>query len=120
MRTDYIFILYGCAPFPFKGFSPTPFAIEPYSCCHISITNGIVFEVSSIRGLLADCPLKKSRGFNLALIQLIFSTFVTITFRRISSLRCGLIVFRIFQQLNAYFFMQLTLHGHYIYKHYIS
>ena len=83
--------------------------ISDYQTLIILQAYALVVELFSIRDLAADCPLKKSRGFNLALIQLIFSTFVTFTPMYISSLRCGLIVFRIFQQLNAYFSTQLTL-----------
>ena len=33
-RADYFFTLFNRGiPFPFKGISPTPFAIEPYFCC---------------------------------------------------------------------------------------
>ena len=63
----------------------------------------LVVEPSPIRSLAADCPLKKSRGFNLALIQIIFSVFTTVTLEYISSLRCGLFAFRVFQQLNRFY-----------------
>ena len=83
--------------------------LHPFGCSPLreiihlfpySETNRIVVEPSSVRGLAADCPLKKSRGFNLALIQIIFSVFTTFTLEHISSLRCGLFVFRVFQQFN--------------------
>lgn len=64
---------------------------------------GIVVERSPIQSFAADCPLKKSRGFNLALIQIIFSVFTTITLSSISYLRCGLFAFRVFQQLDKIF-----------------
>ena len=62
----------------------------------------MLVERSPIRSFAADYQLKKSRGFNLALIQLIFSVFTTITLRYISFLRCGLIVFMNFQQLENF------------------
>ena len=99
----------GCIPFRFKGFSPTHLSRTPVVN---RFTYGIVVEPSSIRSLAADCPLNKDRGFNLVFMQLIFSVFTTVTLMHISSLRCGLIAFRIFQQLNTYFIIQLTLYGH--------
>ena len=71
----------------------------------------IIVEPSPIRSLAADCPLKKSRGFNLALIQIIFSVFTTITLAHFSSLRCGLFVFRVFQQLDR-FSIYLSIYSH--------
>ena len=63
MRLDYIFIhiIYEYPPLP-------------------RLLGYLVVEVFPIRNLPADFPLKKNRGFNLVLIQLIFSTFVAFTF----------------------------------------
>lgn len=74
---------------------------------------GIVVEHSPIRSFAADYPLKKSRGFNLALIQIIFSVFTTITLDHVSCLRCGLFAFRVFQQLDRLSGRKFTtVHNH--------
>lgn len=98
LSIDHILTHLGPSPFP-----------QPNTCCVRAYA--LVVEPSSVRGLAADHPLKKSRGFNLALIQLIFSIFITFTLVHISSLRCSLIVFRVFQQLNEYFFILISQYG---------
>ena len=70
---------------------------------HSTYLGSLVVERSSIRGFAADFPLKKrTGGFNLVLIQLIFSAFATFTVSYISYLRCSLTVFRNFQQFKGY------------------
>lgn len=71
----------------------------------------LVSERSPIRSFAADCQLKKSRGFNLALIRLILSVFTTITLRYVSSLRCGLNVFTVFQQFDGCFLAHCCTSG---------
>nr|DAW93477.1 MAG TPA: hypothetical protein [Bacteriophage sp.] len=83
--------------------------LEPPIACGL-LPYGIVVGLHlSIKA--ADYPLKKSRGFNLALIQPIFSVFTTFTPIPLQVLRCSLVVFRTSQQLNKYFFIQLTLYA---------
>ena len=112
MRTDYIFILSGRVPFPIKGISPARLSRTPIVNF---FTSGIVVE-HCLSAFAADCPLKKSRGFNLALIQQIFSAFATFTLTPFKALRCSFVIFRVFQQLDTYFFMQFPLHGLYLAK----
>ena len=50
-------------------------------------------------------------GFNLAPYANLFSTFVPITFRRVSSSRCGVGTFRGFQQFNALLYIQISLYA---------
>lgn len=102
MSADYIFIMY-------KHES----TISNCQSLAILLPCGIVVERFPIRNFAADYPLKKTRGFNLGLIQLIFSVFTTITLKCVSTLRCGLIVFRTFQQLDGLFFIQITLYADY-------
>ena len=64
--------------------------------------HGIVVEVSSIRGLPADCRLLKHLGFNHMPYTFVFSTFVAFTFRFISTLRCSQCVFTSFQQFKGF------------------
>ena len=94
MRLDYIimYIMHNIHIYHFE----LPIACNP------TRIKTIVVEPSPIRSLAADFPLKKSRGFNLALIQIIFSVFTTITLELISSLCCGLFVFRDSQQLDNF------------------
>ena len=97
------------------------FTISNCQSLAILLPFGIVFERSPIRSFAADCPLKKSRGFNLALIQIIFSTFVTFTLESISSLRCSLFVFRVFQQLDKFLIVcRQTIPQIFMVKYYVA
>nr|DAG26250.1 MAG TPA: hypothetical protein [Caudoviricetes sp.] len=49
MRIDYIFIQFGCVPFPIKGISPA--RLSRTSIVIFSITYGIVVEPSPCSGL---------------------------------------------------------------------